>query len=655
MKKSYPILLSFLVFLASIIFSSFSPDPKGEVNSPSQIIKSDYLQGIERFGNGITTLLESTSGLDDSEASATQLQQAFNALRKNYKSIEFLAEYLDPEFIKDFINGPPLLSLERNSPSLSILEPEGMQVLEELIYDENPLQHKTQINNLVIALDKNFDYFQNYQSTINITDRFVFEAVRNELIRIFSLGVTGFDTPMSGNAIKEAEIALSSLYRAITPYLELSKDNYPKLSEQIDQTFILGIKYLANNNDFDTFDRLTFLKNTINPLFASVLSLHQQLGIETYYETSALSLKHAVNYNASNLFSEDLLDPYYYLILRKQEDNNELVSLGRTLFFDPILSKGNERSCASCHQPARGFSDGKKKSIATGFKGTLKRNTPTLINAIYADKYFYDLRVGELENQIEHVIFSADEFKSSYITIFEKLNQSTEYIDWFKEAFPQWQGGEIINKNTLSAAISAYLKSLSGFNSPFDKYVRGETAILSNEVKEGFNLFMGKAGCGTCHFAPTFSGLVPPAFHESESEILGVPATNPVSGHVIDNDLGRYDGNLKERAPIYKHSFKTTTVRNSSLTGPYMHNGVYENLEEVIDFYNKGGGLGLGYDVPYQTLPGDPLDLSDQEQRNLISFMEALVDTTGMTNVPKRLPNFENNPGYNERKIGGSY
>ena len=166
---------------------------------------------------------------------------------------------------------------------------------------------------------------------------------------------------------------------------------------------------------------------------------------------------------------------------------------------------------------------------------------------------------------------------------------------------------------------------------------------------------MGKAGCGTCHFAPAFSGLVPPLYHESESEVLGVPLYNLDSVAVIDPDVGRYKGNLKEHANIYKHSFKTTTVRNVSLTAPYMHNGVFETLEEVVDFYDKGGGQGLGMEVEFQTLPPDKLELTAQEKLDLVRFMEILVDTTNMTVQPTRLPTFENDPQLDQRKIGGNY
>jgi cytochrome c peroxidase len=167
---------------------------------------------------------------------------------------------------------------------------------------------------------------------------------------------------------------------------------------------------------------------------------------------------------------------------------------------------------------------------------------------------------------------------------------------------------------------------------------------------------MGKAACGTCHFAPTFNGTVPPGYSESESEVLGVPSVNTTDNPPIDPDLGRL-GNRhpRDEAEIYRHSFKTVTVRNVTLTAPYMHNGVYNTLEEVVDFYNRGGGAGMGMDLPFQTLPFSELNLNEGEVADLVAFMETLTDTTGMTKMPAVLPKFEDNEEWNTRKIGGEY
>ena len=168
--------------------------------------------------------------------------------------------------------------------------------------------------------------------------------------------------------------------------------------------------------------------------------------------------------------------------------------------------------------------------------------------------------------------------------------------------------------------------SLQSFSSPFDKYIRGEQADIPAEVKRGFNLFAGKANCATCHFMPTFSGLVPPFYNENESEILGV-LDDPKKTPRLDMDMGRNDNKIQsEQAWIFERSFKTTTIRNIEVTGPYFHNGAYSTLEEVIDFYDNGGGEGVGLGVSNQTLSPDALNLTDEEKSNLIAFLKSLTD-----------------------------
>ena len=146
---------------------------------------------------------------------------------------------------------------------------------------------------------------------------------------------------------------------------------------------------------------------------------------------------------------------------------------------------------------------------------------------------------------------------------------------------------------------------------------------MTQEEIQGFNLFNGKAKCATCHFAPIFNGTLPPDFKETEMELIGTPQQNDTINAKISPDLGRYYVYKTEER---KHFFKTPTVRNVALTAPYMHNGVYNNLEQVVDFYNKGGGGGLGFDLPHQTLPFDNLELTQEEQQALVAFMKTLND-----------------------------
>jgi cytochrome c peroxidase len=169
------------------------------------------------------------------------------------------------------------------------------------------------------------------------------------------------------------------------------------------------------------------------------------------------------------------------------------------------------------------------------------------------------------------------------------------------------------------------VRSLVSLNSKFDKYMRRETEQYSAAERNGFNLFMGKAKCGTCHFAPLFGGLLPPLYEEMETEILGVPKVDS-TGALPDDDPGKSGFT---RVPSHRYAFKTSTVRNAALTAPYMHNGVFRTLEDVVRFYNDGGGAGRGIDVPTQTLPADKLGLTKKEMKDIVAFVNSLTDTSG--------------------------
>jgi cytochrome c peroxidase len=160
--------------------------------------------------------------------------------------------------------------------------------------------------------------------------------------------------------------------------------------------------------------------------------------------------------------------------------------------------------------------------------------------------------------------------------------------------------------------------------------MRGQITTLDASVKRGFNLFMGKAQCGSCHFAPTYFGTAPPFYGISESEVLGVTKTFDTLHPVLDDDIGRFKNFEIDQ---FRNSIKTSTVRNAELTAPYMHNGGFKTLDEVIEFYNRGGGAGMGLSVPNQTLPATKLNLSKQDKKDIISFIKALTDTSGINKL----------------------
>lgn len=575
--------------------------------------KNHFLEDLNQFYSQTKNLRLTAESYKADEISLDSLQQQVLRTRLSFKKVEFLMEYYYPSYIEEYINGAPLLHIEKFSTLPVVVEPEGLQVLDEMIFSDETDSKKNEIIILSGKLEaKTQELVLGFRNKkIKASD--IKEACKQELIRVFTLGVSGFDTPGSLNGLPEASAAISSMYEAFYQLTDTENE-----SQLITHLLTDAMDYLNAEKSFDGFDRAYFLKEYINPIYKEVNSLN-------FNNSESLSTNYvAVNSFSNSIFDSDFLNPYYYTLLTKEEDNDQIRALGEKLFYDPILSNSQTMSCSSCHDPAKGFTDGVPKSIVGKSGETVLRNAPTLLNSVYSDRYFYDLRAFNLEQQVEHVIFNTKEFNTAYTSILKKLKADSEYPDLFTDGFGK---GEI-DREKLSKALSSYVLSLQSFNSPFDQYIRGEKDTIDPKVIDGFNLFMGKAACATCHFPPTFSGLVPPLYKKNETEILGVLETPIGFIKKLDSDLGRFSNNIQsERAWIYEKSFKTSTIRNISVTGPYFHNGAYQNLESVIEFYNDGGGAGIGLDVSNQTLSSDSLHLSNSEKEALILFMESLTET----------------------------
>lgn len=642
MKKLYSLtVIVCLVFLGITAFDNKQDSPVSEIKHRHEKRLQLFIQELELL----------SQYLNDNTASDENIQIRFMEARRAFKAWEYLGEHLDPMMTKDKVNGAPLPKIERNSFGMNILQPRGMQVLDELIFADNIQENKDEIQRQLYMLKETMKEV----ATLGypVYDRTILEAARTELVRLFTMGLTGFDVPGSSNSVTDAITVLQTMREDLLLYQPLFTETDATTASMFYINLNDCISYLEQHDNFDSLDRLYVLKTYINPLFAGLLSLHRQTGIEMIHEVTQKYLLPPYNHLSDNLFANDFLDPYKYIRLPKDINSPQMVELGKMLFFDPVLSSNNKRACASCHDPKKAFTDGMPKSTALSYEGTVDRNAPTLINSVYSERFFHDMRSEALEDQIEHVLVNRKEFDTDMMRIIAKLKQSEEYVDMFNYAFKTLDG-EKLNGHTISFAVSAYVSSLRGFNSPFDKYVRGEQAHINDDVRRGFNLFMGKAACGTCHFAPVFNGTVPPKYEESESEVLGVAKNPYVKNQVVDPDPGRGVARLKEQSDFNKYAFKTPTVRNAALTAPYMHNGAYKTLEDVMDFYNKGGGEGFGIHLDNQTLPFDSLSLNKQEINDIIAFMKALTDTTGMTSVPVRLPLFSD-VALNNRKVGGEY
>lgn len=540
-------------------------------------------------------------------------------VRNQFKKIEFILAYLDVQHFNQNINGAPLPKLEQHIPNIHVLEPKGLQVLQELIHDEQ--LDLTEIHNQYKKLIENLKKYKSNYYINQLTDAVFFESLHFGLIRLYALGVTGFDSPGSTDeTINESEISFNSMYSYLNEYKDYIKDASKNELNNLSNTSNVYFK-----DSFDGFDRLEFLKKIIDPCLRELSKVQKQLFIEMPNQRVP-GIPFAVNYNAHSIFSDDFFNINFFSENYGMNEQNLRISLGKKLFNDPILSTDNQSSCASCHKPKMAFTDGLSKSKSNQFDGFVQRNAPTLLNAVYATKFFYDLRTDRLSTQMDHVVLNPDEFNSTYKEIEQKLSKSEIYVAMFKESF----GNEEINRERITNVISAYVSSLRSYNSEFDQFVRGENISISEDVKSGYNLFSGKAACATCHFIPSFSGLVPPDYIENESEVLGVPLKYE-KPYQIDSDLGRFSNRiLKEKVDFYKYSFKTPTVRNIEFTAPYMHNGAFRDLHELMEFYNLGGGAGLNIDLENQTLATTPLDLSEDEINHIIAFMNSLSDRTHM-------------------------
>jgi len=251
-------------------------------------------------------------------------------------------------------------------------------------------------------------------------------------------------------------------------------------------------------------------------------------------------------------------------------------------------------------------------------QGLLKRNTPTLLNAAFQPAQFYDMRANTLEAQVRDVIESKTEMHGSIKLLSARLSNDTVYRRLFAVAYPE-SAKSGPGQKEITGAIAAYVRTLSVLNSRFDAYMRGNRSAMDAGEVNGFNLFMGKAKCGACHYMPLFNGALPPSYTKVDAEVLGVPA-DP-KGSRIDDDRGR---NGITHATADDHAFKIPAVRNAAQTAPYMHNGVFASLEEVIDFYDVGGGAGMGIKIDNQTLSAEPLRLSAKEKKELIAFIKCL-------------------------------
>lgn len=573
-----------------------------------QKIQKEVLNQLTSFQDYLkdTLLFEISKDKIDEQ----RVQQAFLKSRLLFKKFEWGAEYFSADLTKR-LNGPPVQEIENadllDSSLVRAVDPMGLQVIEQFIFPKYKTAEKKDLINETKHLITNTGYLISFFADHQLADWRILDAAKLEVFRIISLGITGFDNSLSLNSMEESSESLKSLRDVLRLYI--NKKNKTTLLKDINAS----IKYLNDNPDFDSFDRAKFIKSFGNEISAGIAQLEHDL------PGRKIKYNRMLNQEARTLFDSGAFNADAFSPGPEFHVTEAKVGLGKRLFYDQSLSGTGTRSCVSCHNPDLAFTDGlaKHPDIHVPSK-LLTRNVPTLLNAALQSNYFYDMRALTLEDQVRDVIRSKQEMDGSMDAVVKYLSADKSYQSLFKMAFPA-KAEKGISSDEVTNALASYIRSLTKLNSRFDEYMRGNETAVSNQELKGFNLFMGKAKCATCHFAPLFNGVTPPKYVESEAEVLGVPVS--LADSTLDADLGYYN---VIGVDSYKHAFKIPTVRNINKTAPYMHNGAYKTLDQVMEFYNNGGAAGLGINLSNQTLSGENLHLTEKEKEDIISFMKSL-------------------------------
>ncbi len=309
--------------------------------------------------------------------------------------------------------------------------------------------------------------------------------------------------------------------------------------------------------------------------------------------------------------------------------------MGQTLFFEPRLSGDGTVACATCHDPARAFTDGRPVSV--GIHGRVgQRNAPTVLNALYNKTQFWDGRVNTLEQQAALPITNPFEMGSASIgDAVSRIADNKDYQTQFMQAF-----GRGVNEQDMLSAIAAYERTLASFDSPFDHFIAGDSNAISDMAKRGWELFNGKARCQLCHaltdnqpdttlfmdndFHNIGIGIlrhhVAPLAQQAERELAQgrLEAIDTASITSETSVLGRF---LVTRKQSDIASFKTPGLRNVLVTGPYFHDGSMQTLWDVVDHYNKGDGI----TNPWLDKDMQPLALTEPEIDDVVAFLASLT------------------------------
>lgn len=357
------------------------------------------------------------------------------------------------------------------------------------------------------------------------------------------------------------------------------------------------------------------------------------------------------------------------------DDNQRVedrIELGRLLFYDPVLAGEKDVSCGVCHHPSFHFADGRPLPVGSGGEGLgpdrdpgassatgrriprEPRNSPTVLNSAYNGVFgpepradgtmLWDARLRSLEGQPalplqvrSEMLGDAYPADAAVDSVLARLRSIPGYVERFRAAFPDRPQGDpaaVVDSSTYVRAVAAFVRELAARHSDYDRYVRGEDGALTDRQKRGLELFFDEAGCARCHRGPMLSdfGMV----------VHGTPQIGPGKDLRPGDDLGRME---ETRDPADRYAFRVPTLRNVALTAPYMHDGVFSSLEEVVRFYDRGARPRHERITDDMLDPAlrSPLDLTEAEIEALVAFLHSLTDPgtaldPRLRSVPESVP-----------------
>ena len=636
------LLIMSLMFIGSIGFKNSDKQPR---NSSYRDL---YISEIDRIDLTFSSLRLAILNSDLSDAAAVEnLKRTIVNSRPLIKSADLWLRYLEPvAYMK--LNGA--LPVEWENEVFEKFEQPYRRSGAGLSLMETYLEEGAQKDSLLRMVDSSLLSCKIFKADsitrfLDKPDHFFF-ANRLFLLNLASIYTTGFDCPNRELIIPE----LKQMLNTTKDIYDVFNSSFPDyaLSDTYLHSYDDLIRFVQSQPDAaDLFDHYDMLKNYVNPLFA----LNQEM-IRRYQVRSSNFNDYALSDEVNSIFDKNLYAGQNIKGIFLPVDDNaqleEIKKVGKQLFYDPLLSGNNKRSCASCHKSTEYFTDNERPtSLQFDNKGSLPRNTPSLINSIYQHLIMLDGKHYALLNQAKDVVTNANEMGGAESDVVSKVMSCPDYAKAFKKFVRLTPNSPRLKIDHIVSAVILYYSDFSSYYSPFDQSINNRASISADAIK-GFNVFMGKAQCGTCHFPPQFNGVKPP-YISSEFEVLGVPADSLYGK--LSPDSGRA---LINPARETLNAFRSPTIRNIDHTAPYMHNGVFTTVDQVIAFYDHGGGSGHNLNIPNQTLSGDSLHLTINEKEQLKAFMRSLNEAIIFEEIPNALP-ASKNKALKNRKVGGEY